>query len=227
MIDLSVVYYTANEIPEHFAWETRDKLIKAISEDTPIISVSMKPMEFGENIVSKTPRSHINIYRMALLGAKAAKTKYIALCEDDVLYSPEHFRHRPSSDEIFAYNLAYWNIQTWGEPLLTHKAGGRRNLHSLICNREMFIEAMQERFAMYPDGVRDISVWAEPGKYEKYLGVTVHKTEEFYTNPPNIVFDHQTALSYKNLGARKKLGEFRATELPFWGRADDIRRYYE
>ena len=227
MSDLSIVYYTANEIPESFAKETRFQLIDAADEYTPIISVSMKPMDFGDNIVSTTPRSHVNIYRMALMGAKKAETKYIALCEDDVLYSPEHFLKRPSSDEIFAYNLAYWNVQTWGEPLFSHKAGGRRNLHSLICNRELFINAMEERFAKYPDGTQDISVWAEPGKYEKYLGVTEQKTEVFYTNPPNIMFDHQTALSYKNLGSRKKLGEFRAIELPYWGRVYDIRRMYE
>ena len=163
---------------------------------------------------------------MALMGAKQAETKYIALCEDDVLYSEEHFKHRPINDNIFAYNLAYWSIQTWGSPLFSHKAGGRRNLHSLICARDAFIEAMEERFNKYPNGLQDISIWAEPGKYEKHLGVTERPTEEFYTNPPNIVFDHQTALSYRNLGRRKRLGEFRATELPYWGNAKEIRNLY-
>lgn len=224
--DLTIVYYTANAISDEFGRATRAELSLA-AHDYPIISVSMKPMDFGENHVVSGSRSHINIYRQALYGAKKATTKYIALCEDDILYSPEHFKRRPSTDTVFAYNLGYWNIQTWGEPQFSHKAGGRRNLHSLICNRELFINAMEERFAKYPYGTTDLSVWAEPGKYEQFLGVTVQKTEEFYTNPPNIMFDHQTALSYNNLGSRKRLGEFRALELPYWGKAEVIRSLYK
>lgn len=222
MSDLTVVYYTANVIPDNFAKKVRQTLRDAT--DDYIIAVSKKPIAFGENIVVDTPRSHISIYRDALTGVKAAKTKYIALAEDDVLYSPEHFKYRPT-DGVFAYNLGTWNVHTWGDKMFHHKPSGRRCMHSLICERDLFIEAMEERFARHPEGT-DPSIWGEPGKYEQHLRVTVRPTEVFYSNPPNIIFIHETALGFGHLGKRKRVGEFRAIEVPWWGRAEEIIKEY-
>lgn len=227
--DLTCILYTAGVIPEYFARHTREQLLKAI-DDLPLIVVSKQPLDLGynsQNIVVTTPRSHVNIYRDALTGAKAAQTKYIALAEDDVLYSPEHFRHR-SSPGKFAYNLAAWSIFTWNDPpMFSHKGKVRKNLNSLICERELFIEAMEERFARYPDETKiSNKLWAEPGKYERQLGVTIRETEDFYANPPNIVFSHETELSYEGLGTKKRIGEFRAFSIPYWHNAEYIRKMY-
>lgn len=235
MSDLTAVYYTANSISEGFFRNTWYNL-KRVFDEEPMIVVALLNKAYDEQNkgtyfaferkeLVKLPRHHLSIYKQALIGAKAAKTKYIALCEDDILYSPEHFKYRPSEGK-FAYNMGTWNIHTWGEPLFTIKGGGRINLHSLVCERKLFIEAMEERFAKWGDSA-DIRNWAEPGKYEKNLGVTVREVEYFYTNPPNIAFSHQTALSFDNLGTRKRLGEVRATEIPYWGRAEDIVKLYE
>lgn len=224
-IDLTVVYYTANIINEHFADNVRFQLSEA-SKPYPIISVSKKPINFGYNIVVDSPRSYLNIYRQALIGAKAAKTKYIALAEDDVLYSPEHFKHR-SSPGVFAYSVANWGVYTWTKPPV-YSWKGRRVLLGLICERELFIEAMEERFAKWPDDTKvNTDIWAEPGKYERQLGVTVRHTEKFWTHPPNIVFSHEDALAYANLGTRKRLGELRATALPYWGSIEDMMKVYK
>lgn len=223
--DLTIVYYTANVVPENFALYTRAQL-RSAAGSAPIVSVSHKPLDFGENIVVDLPRHHLSIYKQALIGAKAARTKYIALCEDDVLYSPEHFKHRPSPDK-FAYNLGHWNIYTWQkEPVFSWK--GRRNLGQLICERDLFIRAMEERFLRWPDDSKiNLGIWAEPSKYEEQLDVSVKEAEEFWTNPPNVVFSHETALSYENLGTRKRLGGLRATEIPHWGRAETVRSLYQ
>lgn len=228
MSELTIVYYTANAIPSVFALLIRQHLKKSIG-GTPAIIVSHKPTAdfFANNIIVDLPRHHLNIYRQALIGAKAAKTKYIALCEDDVLYSPEHFKHRPQLGR-FAYNMNYWNITTWGDPLFTQKLGGRRNLGNLICERDLFIKAMEERFLRWPEDSKiDLSIWAEPSKYERQLDVSVQQHEEFCTNPPNIMFSHQTALSFGGLGTRKRAGEVRAVQIPYWGDATNIRSIYQ
>jgi len=49
MNDLTIVYYTANYINKWFADQTKKTLLEAIS-GLPLISVSQKPMDFGENI---------------------------------------------------------------------------------------------------------------------------------------------------------------------------------
>lgn len=215
--DLTLVYYTANVISESFSRNMQYNLLK-VAPHYPLISVSQKPISFGKNITVDLPRHHLSIYRQALAGAKAATTKYIALVEDDILYSPAHFKHRPAPG-VFAYNIGYWGLYTWASDIFSWK--GRRNLSQLICERGLFIEAMEERFSKYPDGT-NLSIWAEPGKYESQLGVTVRQTEEFFSNPPNIMFAHEAALGYENLGTRKRLGELRATEIPYWGKASEV-----
>ena len=149
------------------------------------------------------------------------------MVEDDQLYSPDHFKYRPRK-KPFAYNLSYWGIYTWQDPPM-YNYKGRRNLGNLICDREAFIEAMEERFAKYPDPKGDHlkDIWAEPSKYERQLGVTIREAEDFYSQPPNIKFSHPTELSFAALGTRKRSGELRAYSIPHWGEASEIRALYE
>lgn len=229
--DLTLVYYTDATNPEEFQKSVQRNLVK-VCDSAPIVTVSKRPYrdDFGEDyFISTLPRNHFNIYRDALMGAKLAKTKYIALCEDDTLYSPQHFQYRPKN-KPFAYNLGYWGIYTWQDPPI-YNYKGRKNLGNLICERQAFIDAMEERFAKHPNidpdnqALKDI--WAEPGKYEDKLRVHRCETEDFYTNPPNIKFSHENELSFAGLGTRKRAGELRATEIPYWGRADKIRKLYD
>ena len=100
----------------------------------------------------------------------------------------------------------------------------------LFCERDLYIETMEERFAKFKDVPGDkinLSHWAEPGRYEGNMGLTIRETELFAPNPPNIMFSHETGLSFGNLGKRKRLGDVRATEIPYWGKADDIIALYE
>lgn len=213
--DITAVFYSAGVVSSKFYENTHYQLIKALG-DIPLIEVHLD---------DPSKRSHFQIYRQALEGAKKATTKYIALCEDDVLYSPEHFNYRPKKAP-FAYNLGYWGIYTWQDPPM-YNYKGRRNLDSLICYREIFIEAMEERFAKYPNNEANKDVWAEPGRYESQLGVTPYQTEVFYSQPPNIKFSHPTELSFGALGTRKRAGELRAYDIPFWGTAYELRKLYE
>lgn len=214
--DLTAVYYTADALPESFAIATLNQLYKAIGNMRLVI-------------VHKdafTPRSQAQIYRQVLEGAKLAETRYVACCEDDVLYNSEHFKFRPK-DGYWGYNMNSWSIFTWGEPMFSYKApGGRRNLNGLICERQMLIDHLEERFKLWPGEV-DINIFGEPGKYDNQLGTTPYPSQDFYTNPPNIVFSHQTNLQFEGLGIRKGLGQIRATEIPVWGTAKEIRDLYD
>ena|ERR1035437_7555849 len=216
MSDLEIVYYTANALPIKFAEAVRGQLDEARGEIEMVI-ISQPTTQ---------PRSQAQIYRNVLSGAKVATTKYVACCEDDVLYSQEHFKFRPKQGH-WGYNMNSWSIFTWGEPVFTYKApGGRRNLNSLICEREMLIEHLEERFRLWPDEV-DINIFGEPGKYDNQLGTTPYPSQDFYTNPPNIVFSHQANLQFEGLGTRKALGQVRALEIPVWGRAEDVVKLYQ
>ena len=226
--DITIVYYTANRISQYFATHTLKNLIK-VANGIPIIAVSQLPLpasyDYFTIVIGDIGQSYLNIYKQALQGAKAAKTKYIALAEDDILYGSDHFINRPNPGK-FAYDMNVQAIYTWVKPPIFSRKN-RRNLYTLICERELFIEAMEERFAKYPDESNiNLGYWSEPGKYEKYLGVTVRETEQFFSAVPNVAFSHENAVSYQNLGNRKKLGDQRTEEIPYWGKASDIMKLY-
>ena len=60
--DLTIIYITANVVKEKFGEKVREKLLESAG-DFPIISVSQKPMDFGENIcVGEIGVNFRNIY---------------------------------------------------------------------------------------------------------------------------------------------------------------------
>ncbi|KKU03350.1 MAG: hypothetical protein UX88_C0039G0006 [Candidatus Woesebacteria bacterium GW2011_GWC2_47_16] len=236
MKDLTVIYYTSNYLDTHnpyFLENTKKQLLKAI-DDLPLISVSQKPIAFGQNIcVGDIGRSHLNLYGQILTGAKAAKTKYVAMAEDDILYSYEHFHAYLPDKDRFAYDMNKWSIFTWTRPPLFSFRNNRKVVNSLISPRDMLVEALEERFArvekLKQEGQKEEDIihhWGDPGRYEDKLGVTVRETEEFYSGVPNIVFSHPEAFGYLSRGTRKKLGDIKAIEIPYWGRAEDVLKLY-
>ena len=224
--DITIIYYTANTLREPFATNARKQLVKA-SRGIPITSVSQKPLDLGQNIcVGDIGRSYLNIYRQMLVGAKEAKTKYIAMAEDDVLYSFRHFvDFRPNDDE-FAYDMSRWSIYTWTKPPL-YSIKYRRSNTTLLCPRDLFIEAMEERFRRWPDDSKvNLGVWSEPGKYERKLGVTKRKSVEYSSQVPCIVFSHEDAIGYDYQGKSKAVGFLKAYDIPVWGTAEHVLNYY-
>src|SRR4051812_23116890 len=103
--DLSIIYITAGVLPKSFAVSIMGQLVEASEDEPLVIMVQDKSI----------PRSQAQIYRQVLDGAKKAETKYVAIAEDDVLYSPEHFKFRPKPGH-WGYNMNSWNLYTWGEP---------------------------------------------------------------------------------------------------------------
>jgi hypothetical protein len=229
MNDLTIIYYTANFISDYFFQNTKKQLLKAAG-DLPIISVSHKPIDLGKNIcLGDIGRSHLNIYRQILIGAKAAKTKYVAMAEDDILYSYEHFHTYVPTEDKFAYDMNKWQIFTWVAPP-QYNFKNRRVVNSLIAKRDMLVAAMEERFNKFKDMPEEqipLNHWGDPGRYESKLGVTVRETEEFSSLVPNIVFDHPEAFGFLKLGVRKRMDDTRATELPYWGKASDVIKLYK
>ena len=222
MTDITAIFYTANSLHEPFAALVRGNL-RHVLGDIPLISVSQRPMPwFGDNIcVGDIGRSHLNIYRQILIGAKAAGTRYVACTEDDILYTASHFQLRPKKPKNFGYNLGKWSLMTWDprkRPLFSYR--DRKVVNALYCERDLLVEAMEERFAKFA-GVSDdqipISQWGDPGRYETGLGVTVRSTETNWSSLPNLVFNHEEAFGYLSRGTRKAHGFLTAYSVPYWG----------
>ena len=246
--DATIILYTSNYLDEknpYFLSNTRKQLIKAAG-NIPITVVSQKTVvrydgyegDFNNVCVGDTGRSHLNIYRQILAGCKSAKTKWVMMAEDDCLYSPEHFDFeryiKNPQDDVFYYDMCKLSIFTWIKPALFSFRFKREVVNQLICNREFLIEALEERFKRvdelkgmgWPEE-KIIKYFGDPGRYENLLGVTVRKTRQESCTNPSIVFSHEYAYGYEhNQGKKKRLGDLRIIEVPYWGRAEDVLKLY-
>lgn len=201
MDDLTIIYATAQKIPPVFAQKVVDQL-KIAAVDYPVYFA----------IDSPKTSSITNYYRVLLECAKTLDTPYIAFAEDDTLYPDEHFNHRPSNLETFAYNFTRWNLYTWSDPPF-FSLRQRRILATLIAPREKFIEVMEKRL-QNPDE----SQMVEPGRRAGELW------ENFTTYNPIVVFTHPNAFGY--MGGDKRANKIRALSLPYWGEASKIKDLY-
>jgi hypothetical protein len=239
--DCSIIYYTANFLEKtnpYFLENTKKQLLQAIG-DFPLIIVSQLPTLFGHNstnvCVGNIGRSHLNIYRQILEGCKVATTKYVAMAEDDILYSWEHFHTQLPHNDTFLFDMNKLSIFTWTRPPLFSFRTNRRVVNQLIAPRQMLIDALEERFKrvkylMEHDHRTEediIRYWGDPGRYEKLLGVTPRDSEEFYSTNPSIVFSHEYAFGYESRGKRKRLGDLRIIEIPFWGTAEKMLQLFD
>ena len=238
---LTIVYYTCNHLEKtnpYFVTNTKRQLLKAI-DDFPLIIVSHFPMEKDdllmqrENttniVVGDLGRHHLNIYRQIMIGCQNTKTKWVAMAEDDILYSWEHFHTYLPPHDKFAYDMNKVSLFTWTKPPVFSFRTKRRVVNHLIAKTKMLREAMEERFKRVDElksqGIPEetiISKFGDPGRYESLLGVTVRASEEFYSTSPGIVFTHPDAFGYLNHGKKKRLGDLRILELYSWGKASDI-----
>ena len=220
MKDLTVIYLTASLIPESFAQYQRHILLEAI-ENSPLISVSRKPLNFGINILDDDEKGVNNIYRQMLRAAKVAKTPYMAIAEDDTLYPKEHFTsYRPERD-TFAYNFNRLSLFTWGVPMYSwfHRISNC----GLIAPRKLAVEALTERFKKYPNGTPP-ELTGEVGRptIERRLGVSHHKIINFETMVSVLRFDHDFGTDSLAKSHNKRLGAMRSYHVPTWGKAKDI-----
>lgn len=223
--DLTVIFLTASEINEEFGIIQRAILSKAIG-DYPLISVSRKPLDFGENLLDDGPRGVSNIYRQMLRACRIAKTDYIAIAEDDTLYHKSHFTFfRPPLD-TFAYDQNRFALFTWGDPIYSWR--DRISNASLIAPRKLLIEALEERFTKWPDGTPPEKT-GEVGRerVERNLGLSHFNCVKVFNEVSLIQFNHDNASEDRQVKHRKRLGQIKAYDLYHWGHAKELRKLYE
>lgn len=208
MTDLTLLFITAGEVPKTWA------------------EFHMKQLEGFEMITlrDKEKTGYETIYRRMLEGAKQATTPYVAMVEDDVLYSRDHFSFRPPLD-TFAYNQNRWALFTWGPAVYSWR--NRKSNCSLIAPRELLIEALEERFAAHPDGI-PVEFCGELGRerIEKALGVTPRKSVEYFSATPIVQLNHDNGTEPLQAKHKKTLGPLQAYDIPRWGKAESIRNLY-
>jgi hypothetical protein len=220
--DLTVIMSTANRVPKEWAKFHKKILLEAIG-NTPLITLSFEPLDFGENLIQEK-YGVIHYYKELLRAARLAKTKYIAIAEDDVLYPEEHFDLRPPKSKL-GYDMNRWVINTWGETIFYHKPHPANC--GLVCERELFMEAWEERFGKFGDDLpRRLLKEVGRNRYERRYGVREIPTSKMYPLVPYLCFAHVKSVDPGQKYKKKRVWPVRAYEIPKWGRAEDIVRKF-
>ena len=188
-----ILYYTDNELEDTLANKVR-KQIKN-STDMKIVSVSLKPIDFGKNIVLPLERGKLTMHKQILAGLEALDTDIVFFCEHDVLYHPSHFKFVPTNPEKYYYNGNLWRVRQSDGFSISYD---HKSLSQLCAFREKLIKEYKER-------VRRIEIEGfnrsgyEPGTRSIRLGGFSNDTSETWKSEfPNIDIRHE-----KNLSASK------------------------
>jgi hypothetical protein len=198
-----IIYYTDNRIDKSKILKESQKTI--LASGLPIVSCSLKPIDFGENIVLEgRKRSYPTMALQILMALEASTAKYVFFCEHDVLYHESHWDFIPPKDEIYYYNVNNWRWEFPKNRAISYDE--LTSLSSLCCNRETAIVHYKYRLKLIErwglDKIRGREPrWArkfgyEPGtKRRRNGGVTnedhVKRKAEF----PNIDIRHPGTFS--------------------------------
>ncbi len=104
-MDTTILYYTSNREDESFEQKVRDNILR-VKGDLPIISVSQKPIDFGENIcVGEHEACYYNLLKQVRIGLDCIKTTFVINAEADFLHTPDFFSFEPKeTGRFYRYN---------------------------------------------------------------------------------------------------------------------------
>jgi len=220
--DLTVVYYTSNAEAPLFEQRIGEALIDAAG-DTPIISVSQKPMSLGNNIcVGDVGVSSQNGYVQMLIGLEAATTKWACLAVSDSAYPPEYFQFRPPREDTFYLAKPLWVFfaRRGKARVFVNKPLGSEL--AMVCSRRLLINRI--RTILEPIG----GSWGLHCSGEKPWPKLIDKSaillERFYLDNPCITVktDNQMHLRTPHRASSK------TREIPYWGTSVQfMKRFFE
>lgn len=207
----TIVYYTSNKEDKSFEQKIQDKLLD-VCGDIPIVSVSQKPMDLGQNIcVGEVGASDHNLFRQIQIGCHRVETPYVISCEADCLYPPEYFNFIADGDNYYRFDnlwiLAEWSKGEWGGfwPKTTAP-------FAQITKKEYYIKEIDRC-------LKDRPYWSEDGDTFKLDMFTRYDWKTCHIDNPILNFK-----TGKGMRRHTDVTGQPVAELPYWGRATDIRK---
>lgn len=243
-MDKTIIYITDNKLDDNI-FKLCQTNIKDSVNGYPIISVSQKPIDFGENIcVGELERNSLSINLQMMEGLKKVKTDFIAIAEHDCLYTKEHFSFIPSDLNTFYYNVNVWMLQCYSDRSPEYNGlfswfRDRKANSQLVVGTEIMIKATQDRIdimsdpawiAKHPTGRvgeagamnYDHAMRLCNGKSVAHIKpklqsyLNKYQGRNWKSKLPNVDIRH------KDNFTKNRRGSKRIYSLPYWGTLEDI-----
>lgn len=215
---VGVLYYTDNELDSKIMTNCQQQL-KDAAGDKPIVSVSLKPIDFGKNIVLSLERSILTMTKQILAGLEALDTDIVFFAEHDVLYPKEHFDFMPPQRDVFYYNGNYWFVRADGFAVHYNVSP----LSGLVAYRNILIAHYKERIDLIERIGYSRWIGYEPMTHNRVAWENKYPFEVFTPSKPIIDISHGKNVSRKRWSQDKFIRkpkfweEGTASNIPGWG----------
>lgn len=207
-----IIYYTHNILDERMFSIVQKEILKA---GLPVVSVSLKSIDFGQNIVLNLQPGVITMFQQILTALEASTSDVIFFCEHDVLYHPSHFDFEPVRNDVFYYNVNFWK---WLFPENLAISYGTKSVFGLSGHRQFLINHYKLRLKIIEEKGFENGRnprWArvmgfEPGKPKQRGGISDDPYETWRSLYPNIDIRHKGVITK----TKRSLKDFRCPPDP-------------
>lgn len=234
-ISKGILYFTDNQLDAGIMKACQEQLKKSINGHR-LVSVSLKPMDFGDNIVLPLERGYITMFKQILAGLQELDSDIVFFCEHDVLYHPSHFDFVPTDRNKIYYNGNVWKIRLEDGHSLHYSGCGQTS--GLCAFRDILIEHYKKRientekaWEQYGGNTHAFRKFIRAQGFEPGTHRRAERVDdlgfEFWNSPlPNVDIRHSQNLTSN----RWSIDQFRhkpeewieAEKIPGWGRGIDI-----
>lgn len=214
----AILYYTDNELDDSIAIPVQKQLLKA---GLLIYNVSLKPMNFGINIVLDEKRGYLTLFKQLLAGFKACKEDIIYICDHDVLYHPSHFDFMPPEKNVFYYDFNVWKVRM-DDGLAIHYDAYQSNM--LCAYKDILIEDHTKRVEWVEKNGWSTKLGFEPGTQRKENKINNYKTEIWWSESPSLDIKHGKNLTpYSSTRWYPKDFRNGIRSCPNWMTSDEVK----
>ena len=157
-----IVYYTDNRL-DNIILDACQSQIKKSAGQNRIVSVSLGPIDFGDNIHLSLERGYLTMFKQMLAGLEKIDTDVVFFCEHDWLYHPSHFDFVPPEKDKFYYNTNVWSVRLEDGHAL--RTDGSQRTSALCAYRELLLEHYRKRVEMVEKNGYTNKMGFEPGTH--------------------------------------------------------------
>lgn len=175
-----IIYYTDNRVPIKIGYAARKTIKQA---NLPIVSCSLKKMDFGENIVLPLERGYVAYHKQILAALETSMADIIFFCEHDVLYHKSHFDFTPSKKDVYYYNTNFWRVRLEDGHAVHYDT---EQVNMICAYRELLLKHYREKVRRIEESGFTMKMGFEPGCNPRKERIDNFKAERWQSEYPNI-----------------------------------------
>ena len=206
-----ILYYTDNQLDPEIMAKCQRQLQR--NNQYRIVSVSLQPIDFGNNIVLTGERGVLTMFRQILAGLEELDTDVVYMAEHDILYHPSHFWFTPPSADKFYYNTNVWKVRMSDGHGLHYEC---QQTSGMVAYRSLLLDEYRKRVAHVEANGYDRNYGYEPGTHDG-------RAESWQSEQPIIDLRHDHNLT-KNRWTKEEFrnqkntaGWIEQDNIPGWG----------